>query len=290
MTTLRCAGVLASDSAFFYQTRACLKLLLSARGAVPDAVIDPIVVDLGLARADRVWLDASGIAAVARDPRVPVFPDAPDHAYAMTCRPYIPESVPGYDLYLWIDSDLRFLGPAGLAAYVALARRPGCSIALCQESDPAYATSHDPAAAETWLADRWQRLKAIYGRDIAARQRVVPPFNAGLFAAAAGSPVWAAYRARLAQALDRPYDRLREQDALNVAVRDVGGHARLPTTMNWICSLALPWRAPDGSWRHPDHRESPIHVLHLTQSEREITTGGRTIRTVEFYRSIGLPV
>ena len=286
----RGVAVLASDHTFFYQAQGCIKTLRAALTGLPNVALDLVVIDLGLAPDDIAWLDRAGVAHHPPDPRVPRFPGAPEHAYAMTCRPYLPDSFPGYDVYLWIDSDIRILRSEGLLFYLAQALRPDRTIAISHECEPSYRVSWHPPAAETWLSDRWKRLSVVYGRDIAVRQRVIAPYNAGLFAARAGSPIWAAYRARLGQALSAPYDRMREQDAMNVALFDVGGIARGSSAMNWICSMALPWRAPDGTWRHPDHRESPIHVLHLTQSEQPYELDGRPARLVDLYRKLGLPV
>lgn len=282
---MRAVAILASDEAFFDQTRACIRSIRAV-----GATIDLILVDLGLAAESRAWLDGAKVARCAPDARVPRFKDAPAHTYALTCRPYIPDVHPGYDIYTWIDSDLRFLTAEALATYLALAARADRSIAICQETEPTYRFIRHAKTAELWMADRARRLVQAYGVEIARRQLAMAPYNAGLFAARVDSPIWVAYRARLASTLTLPFDRMREQDALNVAIRDVGGVARLPATMNWICSMSMPWRAPDGSWRHPVHRESPIHVLHLTQSGAVVPGDGGSELLADLYRREGLPV
>ena len=67
---------------------------------------------------------------------------------------------------------------------------------------------------------------------------------AGLFAAPAKSPFWTRYRRNLHKALRVPYDFMLEQDALNVAIQEVGNELRAPSTVNWLCSLALPMKRP----------------------------------------------
>ncbi|MGE0714186.1 MAG: hypothetical protein AB7P02_01980 [Alphaproteobacteria bacterium] len=279
--------VLAADEGFFDQAKACVGTLVRARAAAGVAA-DIVLFDLGLGPAALDWLAHRGVVVRPPDPVVPRFRAGPAHAWAMSCRPFLPRIVPGYEILMWVDADIRFLAPGGLAAFLRNAADPGAAIAIVPEADPAYPVIADPVSAATWQNERTTRLTAVYGADTARRLAVMPPCNAGLFAAAAASPVWDAYRRHLEPALDAPWDRMREQDALNVAIHDLPGVARAPTTLNWLCSLRLPWRAPDGSWRHPHHRGEPIRVAHLTQSDKVVTLNGRRAPYIDHYRAMGL--
>ncbi|WP_123689398.1 hypothetical protein [Allostella humosa] len=264
--------------------------LVAAARLLHGVAVEVVFVSLGLTAEQEGWLAAQGVRVAAPDPMVPRFPDAPDHAYAQTCRPYLPAMFPGHDGYVWVDSDLRFLDGHGLAACIAPCLRRAAPLAVATENDPSYVMMSQPAAAGLWHAQRRQRVARIYGEAIARRLQPMAGINSGFFAAAADSPLWAAFAGRLEQARRLPYDRLAEQDALNVAVLDVGGYARLPPTMNWLCSWRIPHRRADGSWCHPDHWHAPIHVLHLTNAGSFHTEDGRRERLVDMYRRVGLPV
>ncbi|MGE0714189.1 MAG: hypothetical protein AB7P02_01995 [Alphaproteobacteria bacterium] len=282
--------VLASDADYFPIAARCVESLLAAIAALRGAAFEIVFVSLGLAPGQRGWLEAQGVAVADPDPRVPRFAGAPAHAYAQSCRPSLPECFPGRDGYVWIDSDLRFLTPDGLGAYVQPCLAGAAPVTVATENDPAYVVMHRLDAARRWHSERRERLARVHGPAAADLLAATPGVNSGLFAAAAGSPFWPAFRARLAAALRHPYDRLAEQDALNVALFDIGTFGRVPTTMNWLCGWAMPHRRPDGTWTHPDHVHQPIHVLHLTNLGASYVEDGRRRRIADLYRDAGLPV
>ena len=82
-----------------------------------------------------------------------------------------------------------------------------------------------------WISneDMSPRL-GVYGDKVADYLQYFNLFNAGLFAMHARSPVWARYRANLERSLPYPYDKMREQDALNIAILAEGVRA-MPSTL-----------------------------------------------------------
>jgi hypothetical protein len=118
--------------------------------------------------------------------------------------------------------------------------------------------------------------------------RYFTQFNAGLFAAPGNSPIWARYRRNLHKAVRVAYDNMLEQDALNVSIQEVGGQLRAPSSMNWLCSLALPIKRSDGTWCNPGNPLEPIYVAHLTNSTTTVTGAAGTATWYDLYRNMGL--
>jgi hypothetical protein len=277
-------AVLAGDSKFFHQSRGAIESIRRAGG---DDV-DVRLITIGpYPREQLDWLAQAGVTTFDRTGEIPRFADGPPASLALSCRPFLPQLFPEADGFVWIDSDIRILSPAGLAPWIAQAGDPQCPVAAAQESEPAYCINAQPTFARNYHRLVHQRLRTVYGEQVAQYLEYYKLFNAGLFAMPARSPIWKLYRANLERALSFPYDRMREQDALNVAIAEVGARA-MPSTLNWLCSLAMPVRGPAGRWLTPDGTGRVIDVAHLTNSGDQVTYQGRSLSYFELYREMGL--
>lgn len=285
---MRMCCVLASDAGFFHQLRACIDTIQAARPALTEVELDLAVVAIDLTKEQIAYLQSRGIIVHDRLTDFPQFTGAPRHAYALTCRPFIPEFLPGYDGYAWVDSDIRFLQPAGLRYYADALRFETASVIVVQETEPCYTLNRDAKVARFFHTTFATRLACVYGEEVAEYCRYFTPFNAGLFAARAKSPIWARYRRNLHKALRIPYDNMLEQDALNVAIHETGGHIRAPSPLNWLCSLAFPTKRSDGTWCSPENWAQPILVAHLTNSTLMAGNGPGRGTYYDLYRQAGL--
>jgi hypothetical protein len=284
----RICCVMASDAPFFHQTRASIETFDAVRKSVGAEVK---VIALGLDDSQTDWLTSRGIEfATDVAERVPRFRDGPLHTIAMTCRPFIPNLFPGYDAYMWIDSDIRFLRPEGFKVYIQSLMSPRCSIAIVHETEPAYGFNHIPDSAGAWHRQKHARLRAAFGEDVAHYLEFTPMFNAGLFAAPADSPLWVRYKRNLEKVVDLPFDRLREQDAMLVSVIEVQDVVKLPSVANWLCSVRMPVRVSgEGqTFLNPDDSAKQILVAHLTNSSAPLTIDGRQRTYYDLYRMLGL--
>ena len=285
---MRVCCTLSSDAAFFHQAVACIDTLRQACARLPQHDVDIAFVAIRLQPEQVDWLQRNGVHVHDELSEFPRFRNAPDYAYALTCRPYVPWIFPDYEGYVWVDSDIRFLSHEGLAAYLLGLTDPATSIVAVQETEAAYGVCATPALARAYHTTRVQRLLQVYGDEVMHYCQYYTPFNAGLYAARADSPIWARYRRNLNKALNVLFDGMLEQDALNISMLEVGDWRRLPSVMNWLCSLRMPQAAEDGSWRHPDEPQRQILVAHLTNSIAHVP--GRTEIYYETYRSAGLTV
>jgi lipopolysaccharide biosynthesis glycosyltransferase len=277
--------VLASDAHFLDQAIAAINTVKRFSSAFRPT-IKFIAIDLN---ADQIRpLVEQDIDIFTDADRFPSFAGAPKYAAALTCRPYLPEVFPGYNCYIWIDSDIRFLDDEGLRFFAAHAQNGEASIAVSQETDPAYCINCDPVKAGIYHRQKNERMFEEFGSDVARYLEYFNMYNAGLFAARADSPIWVRYKRNLLKTLRLPYSSMREQDALNVSIVEVGNQCTAPCTMNWLCSLGMPNRNGDGSWRSPDATNRKVSVAHLTNSTQPVSIEGKAASLYDYYRHIGL--
>jgi hypothetical protein len=172
------ACVLASDAAFFHQTRLCIDTIEAARPALAGTELDIAVVGIGL-KADQIaYLDERHIVHHDRLGDFPKFNGAPAHAVALTCRPYIPQFLPGYDGYMWVDSDIRFLSAGGLSYYANALGTSSASVVIVQETEPCYCVNTNVKTTNIYHSgscDGSARSTATTWRSTAATSRNTMP-------------------------------------------------------------------------------------------------------------------
>jgi len=233
--------------------------------------------DVGLAAEDIRWLSAYSDRIVAPRPHFGI--DGSAHKpsqLAFLVRPFLPEYFPGYDVYLWIDSDVWLQSPDCVVQMVQGAARTGMAIA--HERERAYRFQ---AWLFAWTAKHFLLgYGALRGAWLLAR----PHLNAGIFAIAGNAPHWDAWARRYRDAIARtgnltPHD----QFALNQAIhQDRLETAIVAPNANWICARGQPmWSDEAEAFCEPYPPYRVISAMHLagpakTTSYRIRRTGGDT--------------
>lgn len=286
MSAMRVCIALAFDSVMFHQGRECIRLLRSHDPANQWAIH---VLDLGLTVEQITYLREQGVTLC--DARaVPNFPDAPAYARAMTCRPYLRQLCPGYDIYMWIDADIRVLHRAAMDLYLNNAGENPTAIVICQEVEQTYVFVRDPTVAALYHRLKNQRIQEVYGLQMAEKLSGFICYNAGIFALHRDSLIWDKYRANLERALQTSYHHMKEQDAMNVAIVECGMSVlTTPATMNWLCSCSLPiYSGESRQWARPVLPHVEISVLHLTNSSELVDMNGEKMTWYEIYKKRGM--
>jgi hypothetical protein len=280
--------VIACDAGFFGQAKACIASLDRFRDR---SRVELKLIGIALEPPQRRWLEEREIELFTGLEMFPRFADAPEHAVALTCRPYINTAFPGYGAYLWVDADVRFLEPEGLQCYTENVWHPRTNIVITHESEPAYQINSYPDVGRAHHHAKYRRLLEAFGPDVADRLQYFNFYNAGLYALRAESPIWEPYRRNLELAMRAPAASQPDQDTLNVAIMEVGGVMRARSTMNWLCSMCPPVRSADGShWCHPWELDKKICVAHLSNSTHVFPNTDPPRTWLDHYRDIGLPV
>lgn len=203
---------------------------------------------------------------------------------------------PGYDGYVWVDSDIWFQDAGAIDDYIKVGEKTGAAFSF--ESHPSYRHPRKVRKLEVFGKVFIKGVKfyflnktrEMFGSKVAAEIGIIlPGLNSGLFYMAAGSPVWQAWQETLLAAnLKRQHRRAQicDQTCLQVAlIRRKLPYAIMPATHNWLPILAPPLidgetlALLDPVWPYP-----PIKAIHLTTGwrAREFdlpVTDGRRIRT-----------
>jgi hypothetical protein len=257
--TGRVIAVSSADTGYFPLLR---DMILSLdRQVAASAEVPPIelgIFDLGLTQEERRWLAPHTDRIVAPRPHLGLGAATRPLELAFLVRPFLPEYFPGFDVYLWIDSDVWLQSADTVAAMIAGAQDKG--MALVHESERAY-------RFQGWLF-LWTAKHFVlgYGPLRGLRLLVRPHLNAGIFAIHRDAPHWRAWAERYRAAIERtglltPHD----QFALNQAVyQDRLATEFLPPRLNWICDRGVPmWNDATQSFCEPYPPYHEISALHL---------------------------
>lgn len=193
-----------------------------------------------------------------------------NHAYGARC--YLPRVVPGYGMYLWIDSDAWVQEPGFYEAFTGPAADG--RLVIVNEREPVYPLE--------WRLVRWNLGNMVLGYGVVGGLRMYlgRQINNGVFALRGDSPVWDLWSRRFERAVARTGNIIHDQHSLLAAiVLDGAPVTMLGGAYNWICSRALP-RYDLASQRfclpYPPH--APIQVMHLAGPGKGL---GRDILTLE---------
>lgn len=185
--------------------------------------------------------------------------EAEPHLRALTVRPWLREYLPGYDMYVWIDTDVYVQHPQTIGWFIEGALRKGMT--LVPQIHHAYV--HDQHSIR-W---RTQRMHRYFGADSAQRTLWQTYYNAGIFAIAHDAPHWSAWKTCFEEGIAATRGELAcDQSALNEAIhRHQLDVTPLPAICNWLCHLAAPLRRSDsGQFVEPGPAGREIAMLHMS--------------------------
>lgn len=177
------------------------------------------------------------------------------HARATATAPFLPDLFAGFDAYVWIGPDAFVQTPSAIALLRSACL--GNFAAVIPALDRSYNLS--PRIAQS-LHDGYREA---FGPEVA--QRMGGPYvTANVVAAAAGSPLWQAWRRSMQTALDHSSGAsFPDITPLNHALRtsDIPHH-RLPAICNWQSNLALPmFDCAAGCLVEPSYPFDPLWIV-----------------------------
>lgn len=280
--TAKIIVVSASDATYFGLLQDMF-LSLKAQASLDPEGIPPYdigVFDLGLAPQNLAWLADWTDRVVTPRPHMGFGePDKP-LTLGYLVRPFLPDYFPGYDIYLWIDSDVWLQSPDAPRDMIAGAARRGMAIA--HEDERAY-------RFQMWLF-LWTIKHFVlgYGPVRGSWLMTRPHLNAGIFAIHRQAPHWRTWAERYRAAMERtgritPHD----QFALNQAIyQDRLDTEILSPNANWICDRGVPmWNDAEGCFCEPYPPHRRISALHLAGPGKRTAypvrrTGGTEFQTI----------
>ncbi|MEP0338220.1 MAG: hypothetical protein ABJ388_03470 [Alphaproteobacteria bacterium] len=264
------AIVISSDANYFDLLMGTVR---SLRERAPELDADLCILDVGLT-ADQVAVlkdMAASVVTVGWDLDFPGRDRTPGYFKAMVSRPYLPNHFPGYETYMWIDSD-AWVQDASVISLFLDAAADG-SLAIVPEIDRGY-VAHYKRPRSYWRRPSHRMYRWAYGWKVADRLGRNPILNSGAFALRGDAPHWRLWQAALKAALCRwrlrpgirdLYGRISEQTALNYVVfGDKAPATFLPAYCNWLCGHgALKFDPARRLFVEPHAPHQPLGIVHL---------------------------
>ena len=255
--------VVAGDVKFYnyvLQAIASLEAIAARRHA------DIAILDLGMTEEQISSLKASGYDVVAA-----IWPSyVPREGYkpymvGYTARTELRDYFPGYDVYIWFDSDAWTQTDEFLVPMIEGAKAKGAS--LIREDGPGCKRNFD--------YNKWLYGNMIYNYGIVdgVRASWPPSFNIGIFALSANAPHWELWVAHLKKCIASRGRMNMDQHAFNAMVT-LGGmpYTHLPARYNWIATLSSPyWDDAAQMLVEPVAGGKPLSIVHLAGPDKEKT-------------------
>lgn len=255
----------ASNDAYMPLVRGLVASLKQFGDPLPFTAIGCL--DVGLSEESRASLASQGVHIVEPQWDLPVekaMRERTPHLRSLTARPFLPAYFPGYELYLWIDSD-AWVQERFIFDWFLHAAKDGALAAA-----PEFDRSYNQRIGHPWKIDR---LRRYYGENAASSILVNIYLNAGVFALRADAPHWAHWAKHFDAGLRATKGTLVcDQTALNHAIwsHSLPVHP-LPSTCNWLCHLALPaFDVRKQKFCDPLFPHQPLGVLHLTANTKDL--------------------
>lgn len=283
----RVALITGSDAKYF---DLLWSLVRSIRHFDEDHKYDIVTLDVGLHEPQRQMLLDAGVKVVEVGWGFPFITEEsgaklPQHLKCLIVRPFLPEVIPGYEYYMWLDADTWVQSDQAISTYISAAG--STDIAITPEIHYLYEYLYDLGNASR--SSHYTVYEKFYDTEKAKILSVLPIFNAGVFAARANSPLWERWKNEMSEAMQRAKAVNCDQVTLNRLL-----HSRqlvtapLPPELNWICTAKAPiWNNDQGVFMTPGFRPHRIEVMHITgaalssiRSEVRCLQGGTVARSL----------
>ncbi len=272
--------VTGANSKFFELVQGTI---LSIREKPQGYSVDIGFFDLGLTPEQLQWISqyVDYIVEPGWDFDIPNVEKYPNYLKAFTCRPFLREYFPGYEVYIWLDADTWLQDWSAINLLIYGATSKGFAIV------PEW-LSHifiNPFQLQAFLLSYYYKYyhKVL---DISRTHLYLKVLlNNGVFAGSRWSPVWAVWKFRQQQSIYESFGfseedyfgrYLGDQLSLNVSIyHDLGINEvqLLPLWCNWVACTGLPmWDSYRNLWVEPYPPYTPTGILHLCGNVKDQET------------------
>ena len=202
----------------------------------------------------------------------------------LAIKPRLPEFFPGYDTYVWLDSDTWVQNSAGIAHIVDHVHL--ADICVHPQLDPNYWGCLYPDNYTVRVYD------LIFGADVRRQYFRYPMINAGVFGAAAQSPLWERWTNLLGEIRDKLQDQENRffSDQIPLHRLIYSGALRpypLRAVDNWLVQHAVPrLDLANGRLTAPSFPYEEINIVHLVGAAKSMEYRLGELRISLRYRDI----
>jgi hypothetical protein len=254
MTTATTAIVFSCDEPYFFLARG-LVLSLAAEG-YPKADTKLILIDIGCGPASQSWMEDHGVEIMPFNPAlIPqnVMSVVSPVQRAQVVRPWLPDLLPQYEHFVWLDCDLWVQNDEFMIMMRAGAKMAPDAVVLAPGL-----SSHNQrfyVGIDRLLAMQRLWFESCYPSELVDKISNTLHYSSGVFGMRRTSPVWALWREEIKfiypamatrTAKNKSLMHLAEQIALNVVVFRSGLFRRLDPLYNFHCNAGGAARAPNG--------------------------------------------
>jgi len=257
-------------------------LVLSLRAlGLPDDSCDLCLLDIGCGPDTQQWMEQHGCRITPYDATlitVALPAGGANYMKAQACRPFIPQIVPGYSCYLYLDSDLWVQKRESVELLLSAARNAPERVVLVPFLDSSYAFNYSSPQEENYLrllTYFYEWYGTSYDSAVAEQMKGRALFSSGVFAMNAACPLWKGYADELRTVFARDYSRnptarhLAEQTALNRLLYATGAFVPLESIHNYHCHVGAVERDNETGevvMQYPPRRA--LGIVHLSYSSK----------------------
>ena len=269
MTKSATALVFSTDEAFAPLAKG---LVLSILSQVEPGEFDLKLVDIGCSAETLAWMRSHGVEVKVFDRTKFLRPSKnvlKPYQDAQFCRPFLPRLFPGYEVYVWCDSDIWIQDISSLRLYRDLAKKNPEKVPISPIVDVSYDHMYQDFSEFTRYSKIW--FEECYGETIATTYFNRAIFSSGIFAMYRDCPIWLSWEKELENILKRTFSsqktfHLGEQTALNYLLYSYGNSIPLSAEHNYNCHMGSLVRNKDDLVvvGYPPSRN--VGVVHLSYS------------------------
>jgi len=260
-----------------------LELIQSIIKFPQSSGVDICVMDTGMTSSQREAIEP----AVARIV-IPEWPEGipsakaegKDYLKACVCRPFIPDMFPGYDVYLWMDSDTWVQDWSAVEMFIRSAAK-GDRLAITNGADRSY----PKAFRVSWLWRLPIKIRSFYNTNgkkafgWPTAKKLIPHYvlSAACFALSSDAPHWKRWQEIIVGAASRGKIFPAEQLSLGKLVHLEGYKAEyLPSYAMWQCQTKPFWDKEQQAFVEPNEPHTKLGILHLSgvdqlRADRDVT-------------------
>jgi hypothetical protein len=259
--------VSASDHKYFPLLK---ELIASVNEHKGKHDFDISIFDAGLKNENKAELEQMGIKLYPAPWPAPLNGEkmkGREYIKACVCRPFINKNIPGYDVYLWLDSDTWVQDGEIFDLFLAGAAKGkmACTVLV----DRAFPKS----GRMKWLGPLpfkprsfyYSNAKKAFGGKIARKLYGYNIVSAGAFALNADAPHWDHWQKLITKALEKGNPFTAEQLSLGIMAHNDGLPMEyLPSWCNWPLEFPVLWDGKQRKFVEPYLPHRPIGLMHLS--------------------------
>lgn len=186
---------------------------------------------------------------------------------ACVSRPYIPDLLPGYDIYIWLDADTWIQDWSAIDLLIEGAKKSQFAVV------PQVDRSYGKTMRLKWIGAMPFRPRSFYYSNarkafsgkMAREMFPYPTVNAGVFAMAGNAPHWKHWQGLIEHALKRGKVFTAEQLTMGIMIwKDKFSAELLPAPCNWLCETKPLWDTKQKCFIEPYLPHQKIGIMHLS--------------------------